>query len=113
MPRGEVKSETGVTEDSSVKLEKTKSEEIKKRNKLLKFFIKATEKVIIIKEFINKSSQEKSESRNTRKMEQAKTILPVFDGSDYSIWKKRLLFFLRMKKCEDVIKRQKTRDDNA
>lgn len=38
-------------------------------------------------------------------------VIPVFDGEDYSMWKKRVTLFLKFKKCDDVIKRAKTSTD--
>lgn len=38
-------------------------------------------------------------------------VIPVFDGEDYSMWKKRLTMFLKMKKCEIVIERAKVSTD--
>lgn len=32
--------------------------------------------------------------------------IPVFDGSDYSNWKARLLLLLRMKECKMVVERR-------
>lgn len=37
--------------------------------------------------------------------------IPVFDGEDYSMWKKRITMYLKLKKCEKVIKRVKTAED--
>lgn len=39
--------------------------------------------------------------------------IPVFDGKDYSTWKKRIFTFLKMKKCINVCKREKTATDKA
>ena len=33
--------------------------------------------------------------------------IPVFDGEDYSMWKKRIILYLKFKKCDEVIKREK------
>ena len=38
------------------------------------------------------------------------TIL-VFDGEDYSMWKKRITMYLKFKKCDEVIKREKVTTD--
>ena len=38
-------------------------------------------------------------------------IIPVFDGEDYSMWKKRIMLFLKFKKCDEVITRAKTAQD--
>jgi len=34
--------------------------------------------------------------------------IPVFDGEEYSSWKKRILMYLKMKKCHVVVTRAKT-----
>lgn len=44
-------------------------------------------------------------------MADEKVIIPVFDGANYSMWKKRLALFLKMKECENVIERAKTESD--
>lgn len=38
--------------------------------------------------------------------------IPVFDGEDYGSWKKRIMMYLKMKKCDMVITREKTREDS-
>ena len=40
-------------------------------------------------------------------------MISVFDGEDYSIWKKRITMFLKLKECDTVITRGKTNTDNA
>lgn len=37
--------------------------------------------------------------------------IPVFDGEDYSMWKKRMTLFLKLKKCDEVIGRAKIQTD--
>ena len=37
--------------------------------------------------------------------------IPIFDGSDYSNWKKRILKFLQYKKCVTVVEREKSATD--
>lgn len=37
--------------------------------------------------------------------------IPVFDGESYQMWRKRIEMFLRMKKCEENITREKTASD--
>ena len=37
--------------------------------------------------------------------------IPVFDGEDYSMWKKRIKLFLKFKHCEEVIERAKEEKD--
>lgn len=38
-------------------------------------------------------------------------VIPMFDGQNYNMWKKRVVLFLKLKKCDEVIKREKTADD--
>lgn len=38
--------------------------------------------------------------------------IPVFDGEDYGSWKKRIMMYLKLKKCDMVITREKTREDS-
>ena len=50
------------------------------------------------------------------KMQEAKSNeirLPIFDGQDYNIWKKRILMYLKMKKCDIVVTRAKTEGDKV
>lgn len=37
--------------------------------------------------------------------------IPVFDEEEYSMWKKRMSMFLKMKKCEKVIEREEMQED--
>lgn len=39
--------------------------------------------------------------------------IPVFDGSEYSSWKARILLYLRMKKCKVVVERRQITTGNA
>lgn len=41
-----------------------------------------------------------------------KMTLPIFDGHEYSTWKKRITVFLKMKKCEKVIQRERESTEN-
>ena len=45
------------------------------------------------------------------KMEKKKVTIPVFDGENYNMWKKRIEMFLKFKKCATVITRAKTAND--
>jgi len=38
-------------------------------------------------------------------------VMAIFDGSDYSNWKKRILKFLEFKKCKEVATREKVSSD--
>ena len=41
-----------------------------------------------------------------------KMTLPIFDGNDYSTWKKRITVLLKMKKYEEVMQRVRAENDN-
>ncbi|KAG7197048.1 hypothetical protein KM043_017578 [Ampulex compressa] len=41
----------------------------------------------------------------------ADITIPVFDGEDYGSWKKRITMFLKMKKCDVIITREKIKTD--
>ena len=45
------------------------------------------------------------------KMERKEITIPVFDGKDYSIWKKRITMYLKINKCDVVITRAKVAVD--
>ena len=40
-------------------------------------------------------------------MEKKEVSIPVFDGEDYSLWKKRITMYLKLKKYDVVITEQK------
>ena len=44
-------------------------------------------------------------------MERKEVTIPVFDGEDYSIWKKRITMYLKLKKCNVVITKAKVAAD--
>ena len=46
-------------------------------------------------------------------MDKNEIKIPVFDGVDYSMWKKRITLYLRLKKCNVAIERAKLTTDNA
>lgn len=70
---------------------------IKHRNYLRKVFLKNLKKVLIL---LKEIESDKIEQKMTEEM---KNILPIFDGKDYKMWKKRLTVFLRYKECEEAI----------
>lgn len=39
--------------------------------------------------------------------------IPIFDGSDYSNWKRRILKFSEFKKCIDVVLTEKTEEEQS
>lgn len=46
-------------------------------------------------------------------MERKEIMIPVFDGEDYGMWKKRITMFLRLKECDTAITRGKTNTDST
>ena len=54
---------------------------------------------------------ENKEDINEEKMQEVKIL--IFDGQEYSNWKKRILMYLKMKKCEIVVTRAKTESDKV
>ena len=46
-------------------------------------------------------------------MDRNDVSIPVFDGENYSMWKKRIQVFMKLKKYEIVIEREKTETDKA
>ena len=71
------------------------------RNLIRKFFLKNLKRVIYITRAVSNNISLKEELIMADDM---KFMLPIFDGKNYSIWKKRVSTFLRLKECEDVIK---------
>ena len=46
-------------------------------------------------------------------MERKDVTISVFDEEDYSMWKKRITMFLRLKECDTAITRGKTNTDST
>lgn len=70
------------------------------------------------KELLLSSSEEDSEHEGTFENEEEEKMagkceitIPVFNGEDYSMWKKRITLYLKFKKCNDVITRGKVVTD--
>lgn len=53
------------------------------------------------------------DSENEKENMSDEIKIPVFDGKEYSTWKKRLLTFLKLKKCDDACKRERAAGENA
>ena len=54
------------------------------------------------------------ENKETEKKENMQEVkIPIFDGQEYKNWKKRMLMFLKMKKCEIVVTRAKAEGDKV
>lgn len=98
-------------EDSFVKagsdldIDQVEFEKFKKS--VLQLFAREIEKILIIQKAIARSEQrtiKMSKERNDIKFQ-------VFDGKNYKIWKKRILLFLKCKKCEEPAIREMTAND--
>ena len=57
------------------------------------------------------SEHERTFENKEDTMERKEITIPVFDGEDYSMWKKRITMYLKMKKCDVVITRAKVATD--
>ena len=51
------------------------------------------------------------EDKKEENMQEVK--IPIFDGQEYSNWKKRILMYLKMKKCDSVVTRAKVETDKV
>ena len=80
-------------------------EPIKEKN--LKRFVSIMKKIIILNKTRKVVEIFKKEEIQIDMADDFKMTLPIFDGKDYSTWKKRITVFLKMKKCEEVIQRVK------
>jgi len=54
---------------------------------------------------------EESSKRKTKTMEEDMKI-QIFDGKSYNIWKKRILMYLKWKKCDEAVIRVKLPTDS-
>ena len=90
------------------KVGKAKWKEELKKAEIRKGFAKVIKKVLILLNFVN-SVKEKVQIE----MDKNEIKIPVFDGVDYSMWKKRITLYLRLKKCNVAIERAKLTTDNA
>lgn len=70
-----------------------------------KKFVEIAKVVISLKRIISESQKEEIMSDEIK--------IPVFDGKDNSTWKKRILTFLKMKKCDEMCKRIRQQNENA
>ena len=53
------------------------------------------------------------ENNQEDEMDRKDISIPVFDGENYSMWKKRIQMFMKFKKWEIVIEREKTETDKV
>lgn len=68
-------------------------------------FVEISKKIILLKRIICELQEEENMTDEIK--------IPVFDGKDYSTWKKRILTFLKLKKCEETCKRERQQNENA
>ena len=99
---GEIKSDTKSEENQGG----IKEEIIGKR------FENTVRKIINLQNVISVFEEIKRRNRQVNMADEFKMTLPIFDGKDYSTWKKRITIFLRMKKCEMVIQRVRESTEN-
>ena len=84
------------------------NEEIKKA-KILRRFAEVTKKFLSVLNFVYAEKGQLEEKQD--KMEKKEFLIPVFDGEDYAMWKKRITMFMKMKKCDTVLTREKAATD--
>jgi len=71
-------------------------------------FIKEIERIVILKtEIFREPEKEKIKMSTNDKLK-----IPRFDGCDCSLWKKRILLFLKYKECYDPATRVRTNQEN-
>jgi len=69
-------------------------------------------KILVKSETICEADKEVNFKKENKEEKMAEEIkIHIFDGRDYSIWKKRILLYLRWKKCDKVAKREKLATD--
>ena len=99
-------------ENFEVNRKEVKTEEIIGEKPLARRFVNTVKKIINLnkeRKVFEDFAQEKS---IIEMADDFKMMLPIFDGADYSTWKKRITMFLKMKKCELVIQREREATDN-
>lgn len=101
----EEKNSTYLTNSGDCELSEEQSDDLRKC-----FFKTLNEVLIVYSEVYKTKIEPKIEVIKMSKSEEIK--IQVFDGQDYNIWKKRLLLYLKWKKCDDVAKREKLQNDN-
>lgn len=78
-----------------------------KKKRLLRKFVDVASDLLILKKCIFENSE------STDMADEVKITLPIFDGKDYSTWKKRLLTLLKLKKCHDAATKEKVATDTT
>lgn len=104
-------------DDSKIKLKINEefskdSEETVQGGKFEKRFVKTVRKIITLNKMIKVFEENERENRRVDMTDEFKMTLPIFDGNDYSTWKKRITIFLKMKKCEKVIQQERAEGEN-
>ena len=80
---------------------------VKVRDELRKSLLKGIKQILVL----NKIIEENWKSRQVEVAGKCEILIPVFDGQDYCKWNKRIVLYLRFKKCNDVIEKQKQATD--
>ena len=99
---GEIKSDTK-SEENKAEIKEEISE---------KRFVKIVKKIIILNKTRKVLQEIEQKKRRINMADEFKMTLPIFDEADYSTWKERITTFLRMKKCETVIQRERANEEN-
>lgn len=60
----------------------------------------------IVKE--EKPDQKEEFEIEVDEMEKKEFHIPVFDGEDYGMWKRRIIMLLKLKKCNEVVENEKS-----
>ena len=83
----------------------TDSEKFRKfRKRVLKLLLEKIETVLILRKQI---FEDKSEKVTRQMSKEGELKFQVFDGKDYSIWKKRISLYLKWKKCDEPATRER------
>ena len=76
-----------------------------------KFETSSEEETILEVKHEENSEHEGTFENEEDTMERKEVTIPVFDGKDYSMWKKRITMYLKLKKCDVVITRARVATD--
>ena len=72
---------------------------------------KKDDKILKVKQEDDSEHEGTFENKEDKMSGRSDINIPVFDGEDYSMWKKRITMYLKFKKCDEVMKREKATTD--
>ena len=72
---------------------------------------KKEDKILKVKQEEDSEHEGTFDNKEDKMAGRCDITIPVFDGVDYSMWKKRIMMYLKFKKCDEVIKRKKATTD--